>query len=147
MHFELLNAVFVHRPRHKIQLLLQNHSNYPPQEHANLLHCDLWVHGHRKLMCNEIHCTHVLRSIEASAAGWAHGEGADRKWLRELLHLERELVTGTINLSQPKPPKLDLHTHAVHLMYRSRFDDASNCGGETKLELLATEGDGGSRTP
>ena len=65
----------------------------------------------------------------------------------ELLNLERELVTGTINLSQPKPPKLDLHTHAVHLMYRSRFDDASNCGGETKLELLATEGDGGSRTP
>ena len=71
---------------------------------------------------------HVLRSIKAR--------------LRELLHLECELVTGTINLSQPKPPKLDLHTHAVHLMYRSRFDDASNCGGETKLELLATEGDG-----
>ena len=24
----------------------------------------------------------------------------------------------------------------------SRSDDAANCGGETKLELLATEGDG-----
>jgi len=78
---------------------------------------------------------------DRSAAGVAHGEGADRKRLCELLGLKRELVTGTVDLSDAEPPELDLHIHAIHLMDGTGVDDSSNRAGETELELLAAEVD------
>ena len=85
---------------------------------------------------------HWDRPAPRSAAGLAHGEGADRKRLCELLGLKCELVTGTVDLSDTEPAELDLHIHAVHLLDGTGLDDPSNRAGETELELLAAEGDG-----
>ena len=84
---------------------------------------------------------HWDRPAPRSAAGLAHAEGADRKRLCELLGLKCELVTSTVGLSNAEPAELDLHINAVHLVDGTGLDDPSNRAGETKLELLAAEGD------
>ena len=50
----------------------------------------------------------------ALGAGGALSKPAYGEGLRELFNMERELVTGTVDLAEPEPSVLDLHIDAVH---------------------------------
>ena len=75
----------------------------------------------------------------ALGAGGALSKPAYGEGLRELFNMERELVTGTVDLAEPEPSVLDLHINAVHFGDGPSMDDSAECAGELQVESLATE--------
>ena len=77
----------------------------------------------------------------ALGAGGAHSKPAYREGLCELFNMERELVTGTIDLIEPEPCILDLHIDAVHFGDGPSMDDSAEGAGELHDEFLAAKVD------
>ena len=75
----------------------------------------------------------------ALCARGAHSKPAYRERLCELFNMERELVTGTVDLAEPEPSVLDLHIDAVHFGDGPSMDDSAEGAGELQVESLATE--------
>ena len=75
----------------------------------------------------------------ALGAGGALNKPAYGEGLRELFNMERELVTGTVDLAEPEPGILDLHINAVHFGDGPSMDDSAEGARELQVESLATE--------